>query len=701
MSKTNQINHLPSFIQGAIAMRYYDGVNDDLLTAGVGQTGLTASCSQPADPEHPTPAEIRKATIINQYQQLLDLRAKAGYGSLYGPAVSGKFSSPTNDGKIAGKEYIAYTDDGSGQQNVTVMVQIPDNFDWENPCILAAPCYGSCGVYRGIVVGEWGLKNRFAVVYTDKGGGNGVHDLNTDTVNKIDGTRCPVSEVGKEANFIAQGNENLDLTTYNQKYPFRIAQKYIHSQQNPEANWAKNVLQSIEFAFYILNLEENFGEVSGTEVYQTITPENTIVIASGISNGGAASLRAAEQDDRGLIDAVVVSEPNINPRKLPDSQGFSIVQGSKVYPNQVHGKPLFDYITYCNLYQPAASAATLINFGWDPAKITPESGGFPAGMPGRCAALYDAGLLNSNSLLEQTAEAQQRLNDYGILPSTYSIAHLYNFACVYAAIAVGYANAYGRFSVVDNLCGYSYGYSQQNNPPIAKPKANLASDFQLSSGIPPTNGTNIINNYGNNGAGVNFRYSIDAHNHFDEYLEGALSLRQLATGTTGVTTDTGEALTGQALDNYHRVQGGIQEILASGNLQGKPAIIIHGQDDALLPVNFTSRSYYGLNQKIEGDRSQLVYIEVTNAHHIDSFNQLFDIDSQIPLHYYLNQALDIMYDHLKNGTPLPNSQVIPTKPLAATGGGMLTKADNLPDIGSDVNFAITFSGDRLNIPECS
>jgi hydroxybutyrate-dimer hydrolase len=91
---------------------------------------------------------------------------------------------------------------------------------------------------------------------------------------------------------------------------------------------------------------------------------------------------------------------------------------------------------------------------------------------------------------------------------------------------------------------------------------------------------------------------------------------------------------------------------------------------------------------------------VTNAHHLDSFNQLFDIDSKIPLHYYLNQALDMMYDHLKNGTPLPKSQVIPTQPLATTGGTMLTKEDNLPDIGSDVTCPITFSSDRLTIPDC-
>lgn len=699
MTSADRVNTLPSLVSSPITKHYYDGISDDLLTAGAGQVGLMGTTPTAADPENPTPSEIRKATIIEQYKALVDLRPQAGYGTLYGPAVPGKFSTGSSDGKVAGKEYIAYADDGSGRQNVTMMVQIPDHFDLDCPCLLALASPGSRGVYGAIAVGEWGLKNRCAVVYTDKGTGNGIHDLNTDTVNRIDGTRSRAAEAGKDANFIARGTTEIDLATYKKQYPFRIAQKHAHSQQNPEADWGKNVLDAIEFAFYILNLGENFGAVSEKEVFKTITKENTLVIASGISNGGAASLRAAEEDRQGSIDAVVVSEPNVNPRQLPESEGFSIVQGQKIFSHHLHGRPLFDYITYYNLYQPCASADTTLAFGWDPAKGKPGNGSFPAGKPGRCAALRSAGLLDSNTLKEQIAEAQKRLNDLGTLESTDIIAHLYNAAFVYAAIATLYANAYGRFSVVDNLCGYSYASSSGSNPPIAKTKADLASDFQASNGIPPSNKTNIINNYGNNGAGIDFRYSEDDNNNYDECLQGAICLRQLATGTTGVTTATGSSLTGEAADRFNRVQMGIQEIIASGDLQGKPAIIIHGRDDALLHVNFTSRSYYGLNQKIEGESSKLVYIEVTNAHHLDAFNQLFDINTQIPLHYYLFQALDLMYDHLKKGTPLPKSQVIPTQPLASTDGSALTKENNLPEIDSNLTRPITFSNNVLNIPE--
>ncbi|NJQ98432.1 MAG: hypothetical protein HC784_14205, partial [Hydrococcus sp. CSU_1_8] len=118
MESVHRINILPSFVKGAISKHYYDGVSDDLLTAGLGQDGLINLPPTAADPENPTSAEIRRATIVNQYKGLVDLRAKAGYGTLYGCAVPSRFSTPSGDGKVAGKEYIAYADDGSNCQNV-------------------------------------------------------------------------------------------------------------------------------------------------------------------------------------------------------------------------------------------------------------------------------------------------------------------------------------------------------------------------------------------------------------------------------------------------------------------------------------------------------------------------------------------------------------------------------------------------------
>ena len=77
----------------------------------------------------------------------------------------------------------------------------------------------------------------------------------------------------------------------------------------PKKIWGKFTLQSIEFAFYILN--EQFGKTGndGKSRLLTFSSKNTIVIASSISNGGGAALAAAEQDSKGLISGVAVSEP--------------------------------------------------------------------------------------------------------------------------------------------------------------------------------------------------------------------------------------------------------------------------------------------------------------------------------------------------------------------------------------------------------
>ncbi|MDM8563713.1 3-hydroxybutyrate oligomer hydrolase family protein, partial [Candidatus Marithioploca araucensis] len=332
-----------------IKMLKYDGINDDLLTAGLGQTGLMEEAPTAVDLINPTAAEIRKATIVNQYQASQDMRLSAGYGELYGSAVPTPYATPSNNGKVKGKEYIAYA---RGKKNVTMMVQLPESFDPENPCIVAAPSPGSRGVYGAIgTAGEWGLKNHCAVAYTDKGTGNGVHDLNTNTVNLIDGTRATTA-----GNFRAEGTSEMDLAAYNSTYPFRIAQKNAHSQQNPEVHWGTNVLDAIAFAFEVLNLEENFGQKDkeGT-LESTLTSDNTIVIASSVSSGGAASLRATEQDSEDLIDAVVVAAPMINPKPFSDGEGVTIEQGDKTFPyKKLDRKSLFDVLTYYNVFQPCA-----------------------------------------------------------------------------------------------------------------------------------------------------------------------------------------------------------------------------------------------------------------------------------------------------------------------------------------------------------
>ena len=114
--------------------------------------------------------------------------------------------------------------------------------------------------------------------------------------------------------------------------------------------------------------------------------------------------------------------------------------------------------------------------------------------------------------------------------------------------------------------------------------------------------------------------------------------------------------------------------------------IVSGRSDALIPVNHSSRPYTALNKRVEGRHSQLSYIEVTNAQHFDTFiglpTLLGGYDTRyIPLHVYLNRALDAMWDHLRHGKPLPESQVVRTVPRGGTPGAApaITQA-NVPPI---------------------
>ena len=186
------------FERDSLSCRHYDGVSDDLLTAGLGRTGLQSAVPPTiAVPTSPTAAELRRLAIYINYRALVDMTTNGGYGVLYGPNIDLNGGNTLGEGKIAGEECIAYADDGSGRENVTMMVQIPKGFNPKNACIVAAPSSGSRGVYGAIgTTGEWGLKRGCAVAYTDKGNGNGAHDLQNNTINLIDGVRADAVSAG-------------------------------------------------------------------------------------------------------------------------------------------------------------------------------------------------------------------------------------------------------------------------------------------------------------------------------------------------------------------------------------------------------------------------------------------------------------------------------------------------------------------------
>ncbi|MCK6392856.1 D-(-)-3-hydroxybutyrate oligomer hydrolase [Zoogloea sp.] len=674
----------------------YDGSSDDLLTAGLGKTGL-GSATAPAytNAAAPTVAELRRNAIYNNYRALVDAnKPSGGYGTLYGPNIDTQGGDTLGEGKIAGTEAIAFSGDESGTRLVTVMVQIPASFNAAQPCIVTATSSGSRGIYGAIgTAGEWGLKHGCAVAYTDKGSGNGMHDLAKDTVNLIDGTVSSASAAGKRAHFAADLSKS-QLDAFNTAFPNRIAYKHAHSRQNPEKDWGRNTLDAVGFAFYVLNEKFGTADASGKKP-RAIRPANTLVIASSASNGAGAALLAAEQDSLGLIDGVAVSEPQIQPK---DVSGIGIKQGTATV--STIGKPLIDYFTYANLYQPCAALST--------AATGSPGAAFIAGYASnRCTALKAKGLLAGTTLQAQADEALQKLRSYG-WSSEHDLYHASHHALATPSIVVTYLNTLGRFSVADNVCGFSFGST------VATAGATLgnvtatsalvqAGIFASGNGVPPTSGINLVYNDASGGAKRDVLAVSPSTGLADGALDGALCARSLVTGTDTVT---GSKLTGTLLAQSERVRQGIAEVQASGALNGKPTVIVSGRSDTLIPVNHASRAYYGANRKIDGASSKLRYYEVTNAQHFDAFidnGLLPGYDSNlVPLHVYFNRGLDIMYAHLKNGTALPNSQVIRTTPRGGTAGSApALTASNLPPIAGNPAAAdtISYTGGTVNVPE--
>jgi hydroxybutyrate-dimer hydrolase len=640
----------------------YDGVTDDLLTGGLGKTGL-GQAIPPAlsDPTKPKSVELRRRAIYTNYRALADMTTAGGYGVLYGPNIDLAGRDTLGEGKIAGDEFVTYVD------GATLMVQVPERFNPKDPCIVTATSSGSRGIYGAIgTSGEWGLKRGCAVAYTDKGTGSGIHDLATDTVSVVTGERASAALAGENSLFTAAMTPE-QRTRYLRDYPHRVAVKHAHSQVNPEKDWGRHTLAAVEFAFHVLNglADRRAGRYA---------PENTLVIASSISNGAYGALAAAEQDTRGLIDALALSEPNVS---LADVRST------------------LDTSTLLNLYLPCASLAESNRFA--PFNTVPQ----PL-REARCASLAKKGLLRSANLAQQAAESQRIINDYGILPEANQVLPSHYTLSVMQGVAVTYANSYGRFSVLDNLCGYSFAASTSSGVDAGEPVAatGLENSFALSNGIPPTAGINLINNLSPGGAKEDRLSVSPSTGARDLNVDGALCLRSLATGVDPVT---GRALEGELAEQARRVQRGIEETRLTGNLRGRPAVIVNGRADAVLPANYASRAYYARNKVVEPG-SRLYYYEVTHAHHLDALNGLAGFDSRfLPLNVYFTRALNLMWDHLKGGQALPPSQVVRTRTREVKEGRATPiSLANLPPIerlpAANARIAVDPEG-RLRIPD--
>jgi hydroxybutyrate-dimer hydrolase len=412
--------------------------SDDLLTAGLGLDGLRAA-TPPAfvDAGHPTPVELRRRAIWNNWRGIADLAPGGGYGELFGSVAA-----------VPGREYSAYARVAGATQPHRVLVQLPDDFDVGKRCVVVAASSGSRGIYGAIAVaGAWGLPKGCAVAYTDKGAGTDYYDLDTQGVARADGTLGRLGE-----------NDDLAFVPEVRAGANGVAFKHAHSRDNPEADWGRHVRQAAEFALKTLN--DNLPQAG------PFTFDNTRIIAAGISNGGGAVLRAAELEG-GWLDAVVAGEPNIH------------VQGDGA-------RALYDYTTEAALLMPCA----LLHVRNLPQP--PLAAQVQAMAEARCASLAATGAIEGADTAAQAASAYARLRAQGWSDEALRAGALSVGFDLWRAVAVAYVSAYGRYGVGEHPCGYTYAMQAADGTTHAANAAERSAWWSDASGIPPGAGVGIV-----------------------------------------------------------------------------------------------------------------------------------------------------------------------------------------------------------------
>ena len=665
----------------------------DLLTAGLGRTGLGAAAAPAyADPLNPTALELRRNAVYANYRAILDFSANGGYGSLFGPNVDIAGNITASEGLIPGQEYMAALDDGTGRKRVAIAVQIPDSFNRQAPCLVLGPSSGSRGVYGAVgTAGEWGLKHGCAVALTDAGKGVGLYDMMDDSVNKMDGTRATRASAGA-LNFFAANITDAARSAYNALFPNRLALKQVHSQLNPEKDWGSDTLASASYALYAMN--QRYGSSDSPTPF---TAANTIIIAGSASNGGASVLHAAEQDSSGLIKGVVAAEPVT---QLGSTAGFGVMLGG--VPVAGYGKSLADMVTWANLYQPCAALAA-------PAVMAETSifnymslTGMNARAATRCDALAAKGLVTGSDTAARSLDALNKLRGFGWTTDSDQM-HNAHYALGNAPIlAMMYPVGYGRFPVTDNVCNTSLAQVDATGTPVAVNAATKAQSFAVANGTANGTPASVVYNDSVGGAKA-WQFAVSVSTGVADFgLDNALCQRALVTGVDSVTGVALSASTTPTLAQSTAVRAGMVEVQITANLRAVPTIIVAGRSDALVPVNNNARAYVAKNKVVEGASSKVSYIEVTNAQHFDTFIPFSGFDTRfVPLHIYFVRSMDAMYAYLKSGTALPPSQVVRTTPRGGVPGlAPAITAVNVPAISAAPATAnqIGFSGTSINVP---
>lgn len=368
-----------------------------------------------------------------------------------------------------------------------------------------------------------------------------------------------------------------------------IAFKHAHSQDNPEADWGRHVRQAAQFGLQVL--ERAFPE------HGPFTAANTRVIAVGISNGGGAVLRAAEFEDD-LFDAVVAGEPNI----WADAPG---------------ARPLYDYATLAARLMPCALLAV------DDWPVPPMPETLRALGTQRCATLAARAEVSGADVAAQARDARAQLEAAGFDQYALHSGVTTTGFDLWRAVAATYASAYGRFAAGAHPCGFAYALLDESGAPRSSTPSERALWWSDASGIPPGNGIALRD-----------PNRIDADP--DPDLAGLDCLRRLWTGHDAAA---------------QRVQDGVAATRAKPPRAGLPVVIVHGRDDGLIPVAFSSAPYVAM---AHAAGREVTFWQVPNAQHFDAFLALPDYGRRfVPLLPRVHAALDAVWAHLNDpGTPI-------------------------------------------------
>ena len=432
---------MSNFLSSPVRETRHEG-GDDLLTAGLGLAGLRGALVAFVDAAHPTPQELRVRAIQTSWKGIADLGPLGRYGELYGSTAA-----------VPGREFQAFARLASAKAPHRVLLQAPDNFDAKARCLVVTASSGSRGIYGPIALaGAVGLPRGCAIAYTDKGTGSGYFDTATRSGVALDGTRAQAGEVQLEFEPSATFSDGAG-----------IAAKHAHSQDNPEADWGRHVLQAARFGLAMLD-----------RAYPGLAPfnaDNTRVIALGLSNGGGAVLRAAGQDD-GLFDAVISVAPNIH------------------VPGQ--GRALYDYVTEAAIYMPCA----LLDARFDDTPFARSNGVQPALWQSRCTSLRDDNRAGAASTI---ADALSTLHASGWTDTAIASAAASTQFDLWRAVAATYASSYSRSSVASMPCEFRFDSIDAKGAITTSDDAQRAAWWSDASGIPPGAGVGLIGPSGDPG----------------------------------------------------------------------------------------------------------------------------------------------------------------------------------------------------------